>query len=394
MAREIAITIYLIVFRLIFQICKLCPQKKKSTFVASFGDNVLYTVQALEELTDVQVVVLKTAQCKVRFDDVPSRIVLNFEPRQFLQWIRSIYHLATSTHVFVDNYFGFLAVSAFKENVACTQLWHAAGAVKQFGLKDPSNANRTPKAIARFQQVYNRFNHVVVGSEKMAEIFKQSFGLQADRMLRTGIPRTDFFFDEKTIAETRELLQRNYPIINKKKVILYAPTFRDHELHVGKIALDVTKMYEALHKDYVLLLRLHPAVKASLPNSYPDFIVDVSSYPDVNHLLVVTDILVSDYSSIPFEFALMKKPMIFFAYDLEEYAEARGFWEKYEDLVPGPIVTNTDELIEIITNEEFDMERVTTFANEWNMYSNGQSSKQLIHALYPESEEQPVTMLQ
>src|SRR5690606_35874298 len=123
----------------------------------------------------------------------------------------------------------------------------AAGAVKQFGLKDPSNANRTPKAIARFQQVYNRFNHVVVGSEKMAEIFQQSFGLQADRMLRTGIPRTDFFFDEKTIAETRELLQRNYPIINKKKVILYAPTFRDHELHVGKIALDVTKMYEALH---------------------------------------------------------------------------------------------------------------------------------------------------
>src|SRR5690606_22260729 len=270
----------------------------------------------------------------------------------------------------------------------------AAGAVKQFGLKDPSNANRTPKAIARFQQVYNRFNHVVVGSEKMAEIFQQSFGLQADRMLRTGIPRTDFFFDEKTIAETRELLQRNYPIINKKKVILYAPTFRDHELHVGKIALDVTKMYEALHKDYALLLRLHPAVKASLPNTYPESTVDVSSYPAVNHLLVVTDILVSDYSSIPFEFALMEKRMLFFAYDLEEYAEARGFSEKSEDLAPGTIVTNTDELIEIITTEECDTGWATTFATECAMNSNGQSSSQLPRGPYPETEAQPVTTLQ
>ncbi len=83
---------------------------------------------------------------------------------------------------FVDNYYGFLAVTTFKPNVSCVQLWHAAGAIKQFALKDPSVQHRSRRAFHRFQVVYNRFNHVVVGSNKMAAIFEQSFGIGGDRM--------------------------------------------------------------------------------------------------------------------------------------------------------------------------------------------------------------------
>ncbi len=390
MARELVITVYLFVFRTLFYIFNVFPQKKKTTFVASFGDNVLYTVKEIEKQTEDQVVILKTSQCKVNFDNGSDRVILNFETLNLIDWLKSIYHLATSQHIFVDNYFGFLAVTNFKSNVSCIQLWHAAGAIKQFGLKDPSIEGRSPRANDRFQKVYQRFDHVVVGSEKMSTIFRESFGIRNDQILRSGIPRTDFFFDQEAKRQAEHSLRNEFPIINDKKVILYAPTYRDDQLHATHIELDIDKMYRDLKNDYILLLRLHPAIKFELNNKYPNFVIDVSDYPQLNDLLVVTDLLITDYSSIPFEFALLNKPMIFFAYDLEEYADSRGFWENYQQLVPGPVVNNTDVLVQCIRENYFELHQVKLFADQWNQYSRGYSSERLIETIYHEDKQYQV----
>lgn len=386
MAREIIITVYLFVFRIFFYIFNLFPQKKKTTFVASFGDNVLHTVGEIEKQTDDQVVILKTSQCKVSFDNASDRIILDFETLNLIDWFKSIYHLATSHHIFVDNYFGFLAVTNFKSNVNCIQLWHAAGAVKQFGLKDPSIKGRSQRANNRFQKVYQRFDHVIVGSEKMARIFRESFGISHDQILRSGIPRTDFFFDQAAKNQAEQSLIAQFPMIDNKKVILYAPTYRDDQLSSANIELNIDQMYKKLKDNYILFLRLHPAIKMELSHEYPDFVVDVSNYDHLNHLLVVSDILITDYSSIPFEFALLNKPMIFFAYDLDKYANSRGFWEDYEEFVPGPIVKNTRDLIDEIHKGNFDMDKIKHFADQWNQYSTGHSSELLIKTLYTSDE--------
>ncbi|MFD1037148.1 CDP-glycerol glycerophosphotransferase family protein [Virgibacillus byunsanensis] len=386
MVREFAIIVYLSIFRTLFNMFKLFPQKKKTTFVASFGDNILYTIKELEKQTDDQVVILKSSQCRLSFEDSLSRRVLDFETGNIIDWIRSIYHLATSEKIIADNYYGFLAVTEFDTNVQCIQLWHAAGAVKQFALKDPSIQNRSSRAYERFQKVYHRFDSVVVGSERMASIFRQSFNISNDRILRTGIPRSDFFFDGIAKKEAEKSLHEDFPIINKKKVILYAPTYRDNELNNTDLELDIEKMYREFKNEYVLFLRLHPAVDGKYQNKFPGFVFNVTSYPSMNHLLVVSDILISDYSSIPFEFSLLNKPMVFFVYDLDEYAKTRGFWENYEDLVPGPVVENTEDLIDVVKSENFNMEQVKVFADQWNQYSKGSSSKHLINALYTEEE--------
>src|SRR5699024_4551859 len=134
--------------------------------------------------------------------------------------------------------------------------------------------------------------------------------------------------------------------------------------------------------EYVLFLRLHPAVEGEFENKYPGFIYNVSNYPNINHLLVGADILITDYSSIPFEFSLMNKPMIFYAYDYKDYARDSGVWEDYIEEVTGPVVTNTKELIQVIKEESYFIERVQPFAEDWNKYSEGNSSEQLIHTLY------------
>ncbi|MFC0299519.1 CDP-glycerol glycerophosphotransferase family protein [Virgibacillus soli] len=343
----------------------------------------MYTVKEIDKLTDEQVVILKTSQISVDFTDTHStRIILNFEPRHVIDWLRSIYHLATSRTIFIDNYYGFLAATNFKKNVRCIQLWHAAGAIKQFGLHDPSIKKRSSRALTRFQKVYSHFDHVVVGSDKMAEIFQDSFGLPAERMLRTGVPRTDFFFDEENINKVVRTMQNDFPIIKEKKVILYAPTFRDDELDEVKIALQVDMLYRTLRQHYVLFIKLHPAINGHFQNKYPGFSYNVSEKYSINHLLTVTDILITDYSSIPFEFAFLQKPMIFFAYDLEKYAETRGFWQKYETLVPGPVVHTTTDIIRVIQENTFDMERIRAFAEDWNKYSKGNASELLVKSIY------------
>ncbi|WP_188454998.1 CDP-glycerol glycerophosphotransferase family protein [Virgibacillus oceani] len=387
MARDFAITVYLYVFQLLFNFFKLFPQKKKTVFVASFGDNILFTLNELEKQMDEPVVILKTSSCRVNFNVLDNRTNLNFEPVNLLQWIQSIYHLATCDKLFVDNYFGFLASTNFKPNVQCIQLWHAAGAIKQFGLKDKSITTRSKNAYKRFNKVYGRFTHVTVGSEKMAAIFRQSFGISNDVIVRSGIPRSDFFFNNQKKRMIEQSLQSVYPAIKRKKVILYAPTYRDDELNKTDIVLEIQKLNEAFIDEYILFLRLHPAIKNDFSNNYNDFVYDVSNYTDINHLLVVTDILITDYSSIPFEFSLLERPMIFFAYDLEKYGETRGFWEDYETLVPGPVVRNTNDLIHAIQENKFDLQRVKDFASQWNQYSRGSSSKALINTLYTEEEQ-------
>ncbi|MFC7747608.1 CDP-glycerol glycerophosphotransferase family protein [Lentibacillus kimchii] len=381
MFRELAITLYLFAFRVMFMIFKRFPQKKKTTFVASFGENILYSARALEKQTDDQVVILKTSHCSTDFR-TPTRIIRTFEVSRMLDWLRSVYHLATSHAIIVDNYYGFLAAADFKPNVRCIQVWHAAGAIKKFGLEDPSNHYRSKSANKRFRKVYSQFDSVVTGSDNMASIFKRSFNVSEERILRTGIPRTDFFFDEAAKQESRDALIAEYPVLYDKKVLLYAPTYRDDTIDIKDIQLDIDKMHHALKHDCVLLLRLHPAVENAFQNKYPGFVFNVSGQHSLNHLLLVTDILITDYSSIPFEFSLLNRPMVFFAYDQEQYTEERGFWGSYEELVPGPVVTHTNELISVIEQNTFDFERIKSFADEWNQYSQGTASDSLIKAVY------------
>lgn len=382
MKREILVTLYLLHFKFWFNLFKLLPLKEKTTFVSSFGDNIQFVWNQVLQETKHETVVLQTNVGHQFEENERTKLYtfsLLYKP---ITYIKGIYHLATSRVVFIDNYFGFLSAANFKKSVTCVQLWHANGAIKQFGLKDPSIQFRSQRAHKRFLRVYDQFHRVVVGSDEMVGIFELAFGLDRERMLTTGIPRTDIFFNQEKMTEVSEYVKSIYEIPNDKKVIMYAPTFRDQQLRRHSIKLNIKKFYEELKDDYVLLLRLHPAILRQYHNNYPDFIIDVSSYSDMNHLLFISDYLITDYSSIPFEYALLNRPMIFYPYDLDEYSETRGFWEDYEELVPGPIAKNTNELIDLLKRNEFDLEVVKDFSQRWNRYNDGEASQKLVETIY------------
>jgi teichoic acid glycerol-phosphate primase len=390
MARELAISIYLLFFSFVFNICKWFPLKKKVVFVVSFSENSKSIYQELRRQDySCRTVFLTTNKLYSSFSKYEKSTVLLFEVKHFFQFIKSVFHLATSRVVFVDNYYGFLANVKFKKEVQCIQLWHAAGAIKKFGLQDPSIQDRSQRALKRFKSVYNNFNNVIVGSEAMADIFKSAFGLDENRILRTGIPRTDIFFNDKVKTDTINKLYNKYPFLKDKKVVLYAPTYRDNDLEDFSLNLNFTELYNKLDNSYVILLKLHPAVKnkITIPNDLKEFVYDFSSYKNLNELLFISDLLITDYSSIPFEYSTLNKPIIFYLYDIEYYQKARGLWENYLEFLPGPIAYTTDEVLNLLKEAKFDYQRIQLFCKKWNEYSKGDSSKNIVKLIKKELEE-------
>ncbi|WP_047982600.1 CDP-glycerol glycerophosphotransferase family protein [Ornithinibacillus contaminans] len=373
MVRELIIFIYLLLFKIAFNFFKVFPLQIKTVCVASFGDNIDYTTAALKTLSDEEIIVLQEPSCHYPFNTNTSQVI-PFTIGKPFSFLKSIYHLATATTILVDNYFAFLSVTKFREDSTCIQLWHAAGAIKKFGLQQPSTNDRGSISRKRFVKVYNRFDYTIVGSETMAAIFQKSFGLPDSRIKRTGIPRSDFFFKSTETDNVLKKLLHRYPIIKQKKVILYAPTFRLQELNEFQLAIDIEQLYNSLSTDYVLFLKLHPAVTSNLTILYKNFLYDVSDYYDINHLLLCTDLLITDYSSIPFEFSLLERPMIFYAYDKEAYEGENGLISNYQNRMPGQVVSTTEEIIEIIKSNNYETDRIRAFSEEWNLYSKGHSS--------------------
>src|SRR5699024_3254131 len=154
-------------------------------------------------------------------------------------------------------------------------------------------------------------------------------------------PRTDVFFDESYKDLSQKRVFSKYPNIEDKKIILFAPTFRGNGHRTAfypffKLDLERLASY-AKNNNAVILFKMHQLVRNNIkiPKKYENYLIDVHDYTEVNDLLFVSDLLISDYSSIIYEFALLKKPMLFYAFDLEDYIATRDFYINYSEFVPG-----------------------------------------------------------
>jgi teichoic acid glycerol-phosphate primase len=383
MAREFIISLYLLMYKLLFNFFKLFPIKNKIVFVASFKDNNLYIYRKLNDKQfPGEVVFLCKESCFHSIKEKTSVPVYVIESGNFVHELKAAYHLMTAKTIIVDNYYGFLSVAKFKKGVECIQIWHAAGAIKNFGLLDPTVEQRPKRAQKRIKKVYQNFHKVVVGSGVFADIFKKAFNVKEEQLLRFGYPRTDFFYNQTAQEKKREQFYQKYPQFKNKKIILYAPTYRPNP-EDNQLKLDIDQLYKSLKDEYVLFIRLHPSVSISEINYfvYQDFVFDFSNKASINDLIVVSDLLITDYSSIPFEYAILEKPMIFYPYDLEKYQENPGIWAKYEDIVPGPVAFLTKDILRYIKSNDFDYEKYRAFKEKWNKYSKGFSSENMVHYL-------------
>ena len=210
----------------------------------------------------------------------------------------------------------------------------------------------------------------------------------------TGYPRTDIFFNDKYKDNTKKEFYKKYPKLKNKKIILFAPTYRGNSLPTATYdfdKLDLDKIYKELKKEYVFIFKWHPAIYNNLKNGtikdydlskYKDFFYDLSEYRDINDLLLVCDTLITDYSSVIFDYVLLKKPVIYFTYDLNKYEEERGLYFPFKDYIYGNIAKTTNELIKSIKERKMYEDERKKFIKKFMISCDGNSTKKTYEFIF------------
>lgn len=278
-----------------------------------------------------------------------------------------------------------------REGQSVVQLWHGCGAFKKWGYSTADKKWGASKEQLDKFPIHNTYTHVCVSSPDVGFAYAEAFGCSEDVIHPLGAPRTDVYFDPVFVSSGKSKLHEMFPQIGNRKIILYAPTFRGDRIAKSYIKnmLKIDEMYEALSKDYVLLIKQHPLTAKAFKlgteqlEKYSDFVFDISKTVEIDTALCGADLVITDYSSLIFEYAILERPMIFFAYDLESYENARSFYFEYEGFVPGEIVTDTDGIINEIKRleTEFDVETVRSFKNRFMSACNGDSTEKIIETV-------------
>jgi CDP-ribitol ribitolphosphotransferase len=276
--------------------------------------------------------------------------------------MRAVWRFARAKAIVTDGHIRM--VQAVSWRVPTIQVWHAYGAFKQMNY----SLSGRPSGPNPFSRALKGYAAVAVGSEAEIPVYAEAFGLPEERIHPTGIPRLDAFFDPAKRAAAAEAARALLPESRGRRVILLAPTYRgavqDADYDVSVLDFEAINQL-CLDLNAIFVIRLHPFVQRALeiPASFRDRVIDGRRVGlDTNDLLLIVDILVTDYSSVIYEFSTLERPMLFFAFDLESYQAERDFYEDYATFVPGKIVRSCDELIDAIRREDFELDKVRPFA--------------------------------
>ena len=304
-----------------------------------------------------------------------------------------IYDFATAKYILLEDYFRYTSYVRPKKGQQICQLWHACGAYKKFGYSR-ANGNENIK----IHKGYKKYEKVITSAESIRVNYAEAFGVPIKKVQATGIPRTDIFFNESISKDIRDNIYQKYPIFKNKKVILFAPTYRglraeDATYDFDK--LDYEKIYNKLHGEYVFVFKWHPALYNNMKKNnvfskfikaYPEFYIDVSGEREINDLLLVADVLITDYSSVIFEYVLLDKPIIYFTYDLDKYKNSRGLYYDFEEYIYGEKVSSSDKLIDAIRKGDLKKELREKFVDKFMSACDGKSTERVCRWIFSDSE--------
>ncbi|MFQ9753398.1 MAG: CDP-glycerol glycerophosphotransferase family protein [Coprococcus sp.] len=327
--------------------------------------------------------------------DVHEQFIENIKPGKWgyiKRCLRMLEDISDAHYVFLNDACNVTSCIPLRKGTKIYQLWHACGAFKKFGMSTAElifGDNR--KTLEKYPN-YGNLSYVTVSSPEVIWAYEEAMNLKDTKtqVVATGVSRTDVFYDQHFIEQSKAAVYSVCPAAENKKIILYAPTFR------GRVAkaespdcLDIPAMKRALGDEYVLLIKHHPFVKQPpvVPEDCADFAMDVTKSLEIDQLLCASDVCVSDYSSLIFEYSLFERPMIFFAYDLDDYFDWRGFYYNYDELTPGPVVQETEEIIDYIRHLDarFDQAQVHAFKEKFMSSCDGHATDRIMALVYAET---------
>ncbi|RBQ22657.1 hypothetical protein ALNOE001_16120 [Candidatus Methanobinarius endosymbioticus] len=341
------------------------------------------------------------------------------------EMIKFVNLISSSKIILLDDFYPNIHNFTLKNETKLIQLWHAVGAFKTFGFSRLGKEGGVDQDSAN----HRSYDYSIASSDEIKKFYAEGFAISDNKVEVTGIPRTDVFFNKEYKRKIRTNFYNKFPHLKDKNIILFAPTFRgdgkddafypmdkfdleffiksindiklnnhkfddnsNYNFNNHNINLNIKnskKNQSNLHNnvedktEYVLIIKHHPFIKekTKIPEKYKDNIIDLSKDYEINDLLFTIDVLITDYSSVIFEAALLNIPMLFYAHDLEEYSKNRGFYYDYNACVPGKISNSLEKIIKAINSEDFDKYKVKKFKNKFFNDFDGKSSQRVIELI-------------
>lgn len=295
--------------------------------------------------------------------------------------LKHYYKLMTSKYIVVNST-GLAAILPYRKKQVLVNTWHGGGTFKVGG----NQIFTTKEAIYRRKIFSKNTTFFLASSQQNTEKVSNCMEISIDKFINTGLPRNDIFFEKH--PEIIERVRNHFTIDKSKGIILYAPTYRDGPVKsikdYGFEMLNVENVIEAckkrFDKDFVFMFKAHHDMT---PNNISNSCINASDYPDIQELLYSADILITDYSSVQWDFSLQRKPGFLYSPDMKQYTSVHPFDSDYHEW-PYETAFSNEELINMILNydEQLGKTRIEKYLKQLNSYEKGQAVKKTIEIVF------------
>ncbi|MCD7723205.1 MAG: CDP-glycerol glycerophosphotransferase family protein [Clostridiales bacterium] len=279
---------------------------------------------------------------------------------------------ATSRFIMIDDFEPVAYVMRLRKGQQLVQVWHGMGAFKKFGYSRDS--------AVKTSLTHKNYTKAIVSAPDIVAIYHEAFAIPEHCILPTGIPRTDLLFDGEYIEKTKARLYDKYPGLLGKKICLFAPTFRGSDVkgaYYPEGLFDAEKLARGLGSDWAVVTKYHPFIK-NAPHICTGNVVDMTCEREINDILFITDVLVTDYSSVIFENAIVGNTLVLYAPDLDDYFDSRGFYFDWGTYCYGAFVKDFESLAKTVKTAENDSEKLAEFRQKFTGCCDGRATERFV----------------
>lgn len=270
---------------------------------------------------------------------------------------KCMYHIATSKVCILDGYSIPISILKHKESIKIIQIWHASGAIKKFGYQSINKKEGRGEQISKIMNMHKNYDFVISPSTSTAKFYEEAFKIEENKVLINGLPRLDYILGDDKSNEKLKNFYKDYPKYKRKKTILYVPTFRK-DLNNTNV---IKKLINNINfSKYNLIIKLHPLDKSKKFLKYT-----VNKKYNTFDCLRAADYIITDYSAIAFEAAILDKPLYFYVYDIDEYKKARGLNIDLFEEMNNNTSKDIREIIRAIEDDIYDYDELQEFKTKY-----------------------------
>lgn len=353
---NIIINIMRFFLNLIYALMKLLPVQKKVLFLSRQSNSPSIDITALSdritrEHPDYKTVIL----CRKIGPGLSGKISYCFH------MLRQMYHLATSEVLILDSYAILASLLNHRRNLLVIQMWHSVGTMKKFGYSILDQPEGSSSKIAIPMRMHRNYDYILCAGEGYRSHLAEGFNYPEDKIVILPLPRVAMLQDSKYITSKKNAIYTAYPDFRCKKNILYVPTFRKNPSEQQEFAdaLTALKTASAAYSDeYNLIIKAHPL--SDVASDCPEF----TSFD----MLSIADYVISDYSCIIYEAAVLHIPLFFYTYDYDTYTQTRDIYMDFPSEIPGPMYSKPADIFAAIVSDSFDMPAQEQFLSKYVSY--------------------------